>query len=48
MKLKIYFQNFLNETLAKYSWFNNLHFLMEDDSIELSDGQDEYFVVVMT
>lgn len=49
MKLKqIYFQNFLNEIPVKYSLFNNLSFLMEYGSIELSAGQDEYFIVIMS
>lgn len=49
MKFKeIYSHNIVNEIPVKFSWFNNLHFLMESGSIQLSSGQDEYFVVVMS
>lgn len=45
---QIYFQNFLNEMPVKYSWFNNIHFLLEGGSMNLSAGQDAYFMVAMS
>lgn len=49
MKLKwIYFQNCLNEIPMKYSWFNNLHFLMEDGSRVLLARQDEYSIAIIS
>ena len=31
---------------VKYSWFNSLHFLMEDGSVVVLAEQDEYFITV--
>lgn len=47
MKLKqIYFPRFLNVILVKCSVFKNLCFLIEDGSIVLLTGQDEYFIAI--
>lgn len=46
MKLKqIYFPRF-NVILVKCSVFKNLCFLIEDGSIVLLTGQDEYFIAI--
>lgn len=44
----IYSHNIVNEIPLKFFWFKNLHFLMEDDSMQLCAGQYKYFIVVMS